>query len=682
LYANIYKLLILLLLPNFKVRRTGIFDFTTQINMIIFLLTFKFIPMKKILLVCFVTAITLTSVFAQVPQAFHYQAIARDEAGNPLINRDIGLRISILQHDQSGPVIYSETHRVQTGPLGFINLNVGRGSVVYGRFSDIDWAGDNYYLLLEMDSYGGANYRPMGVSGLYSVPYALCAGTLTDNGSRSGEWTNDGINIYVDAAYSANNVGIGTTSPTDKLHVYGGTTAANLMIESNISTASGAISRFRLKNSADGDLFNLSLRRTSGNTEMLQSLYDASATTWREYVYFNVNTQKYEVRSGVGKVEFKNSGDVLFNNSGNIGIGVASAPTGQLTIQNTGVYLRVNGANNLFFKDVTGPEKSLSALAYDEFTDGGESRGMNRTLGNNDAFDLGFKTNALERIHLESNGNIGIGTTNPSEFVHVLQSTTTANPKLLLENPGNGDASMEFKRVTTQYTMGLDYDDDINFEISNTGTLTGSGGSDYTDANTMMRINRTNAGIVDFNHTSRARAFLSDTTVVVGPTYLDYYGRGWYLIPFDKDTPIPGFDEHNEFSTVTSQFTALEEGYYQVNARSEIIPYGIVWEDIRSRQIVPPFPVVLSIGIFVNGQLYAQGNNYELNYLTPGGEYMWYQYMNAPNVSDVVDLIPGDYVEICLLVFSPIWVPPFPSIISIVGDDHGVFTYFSIHKVS
>ena len=595
--------------------------------------------MKKFLLVCFVTAITLTSVFSQVPQAFHYQAIARDEAGNPLINKDIGLRISILQHDQSGPVIYSEIHRVQTGPLGLINLNVGQGSIVYGRFSDIDWAGDTYSLMLEMDAHGGTNYRSVGVSGLYSVPYALCAGSLTGGGSRTGEWTNDGTDIYVSASYSANNVCIGTTSPSQKLHLFNGSGVTNLLVEGYCSGMNGGISNLYLKNNSGGALFGFFFKKESSNTVAVLSAYDGSS--WIAFNKLNFATKELEYQSGVVDVKFSNSGKVLLNGTGNVGIGMLTP----------GYKLDVAGNVN-----ATGFYKS--GVLFKE----------GKWSGTTDIYYTG--------------GNVGIGTTGPVEFVHIYKSSATTNPKLLLENPGSGDASMAFKNVTTQNTMGLDYNDDSNFEISNTGTLTGSGGSDYTDANTMMRINRTNAGIVDINHQSRARAYLSDTTGVMGPTYIDYYGRGWFKIPFDKNSPVPGFDEHNEFSNATSQFTALEEGYYQVNARSEIIAIETMWEYARSRNYIPPFSVVFSIGIFVNGQLYAQGNNYELNYLTPGGEFMYYEYMNAPNVSDVLNLIPGDYVEVCLLIFSPIMMPPFPCMITIVGDDYGVFSYVSIHKVS
>jgi hypothetical protein len=78
----------------------------------------------------------------------------------------------------------------------------------------------------------------------------------------------------------------------------------------------------------------MSLRKNGANHEMLQSCYDASTSTWREYAYFNYTTKKYEMRAGINDAEFKNSGNVLFNNIGKVGIGT-STPDATLSIANT-----------------------------------------------------------------------------------------------------------------------------------------------------------------------------------------------------------------------------------------------------------------------------------------------------------------------------------------------------------
>ena len=90
----------------------------------------------SLVLSCFIMGNT---VQAQPPMAFKYQAVARDQAGQVMADQDISLKISILQNNPSGSVIYSETHDLATNAFGMINIEVGRGIVVSGDFSILDW---------------------------------------------------------------------------------------------------------------------------------------------------------------------------------------------------------------------------------------------------------------------------------------------------------------------------------------------------------------------------------------------------------------------------------------------------------------------------------------------------------------------------------------------------------------
>ncbi|MBW8051859.1 MAG: hypothetical protein FVQ77_16275, partial [Cytophagales bacterium] len=83
--------------------------------------------MKKLTLTFTVAAfLTLGALgtFAQSPQAFKYQAIARDNTGNVLPNQKIGLKISILQTIPAGTVVYSETHADTTNQFGLFSLEI------------------------------------------------------------------------------------------------------------------------------------------------------------------------------------------------------------------------------------------------------------------------------------------------------------------------------------------------------------------------------------------------------------------------------------------------------------------------------------------------------------------------------------------------------------------------------
>jgi len=128
--------------------------------------------MKRLPILLFILCISSTLI-GQAPQAFKYQAAARNAAGELLVNQTVSFRISILKGSESGQVVYTEALSALTNLFGLVNLEIGRGTVLYGTFSTISWGIDNYFLKVEMDPTGGSNYQVMGVSQLLSVPYAL-----------------------------------------------------------------------------------------------------------------------------------------------------------------------------------------------------------------------------------------------------------------------------------------------------------------------------------------------------------------------------------------------------------------------------------------------------------------------------------------------------------------------------
>jgi len=134
----------------------------------------------------------LMSIFAsgQTPQAFKYQAVARDLNGNPVINQEISVKISILSGSPEGTVEYCELHQTTTNSLGLINLEVGRGTIVTGNFALIAWGNNASFIKTEMDLAGGDNFVFMGTSQLLSVPYSL----FSDNGVPDGQ--NPGDMLY------------------------------------------------------------------------------------------------------------------------------------------------------------------------------------------------------------------------------------------------------------------------------------------------------------------------------------------------------------------------------------------------------------------------------------------------------------------------------------------------------
>ena len=118
------------------------------------------------------------AAFAQVPQGISYQAIASNSSGTPVVNSNVGIRLSILDNSVSGTMLYEETHTKTTNAQGLFNLVIGQGTVVSGTFAGINWGTNSKFLKVEMDTAGGSNYALVGTTQLLSVPYALTAKTL------------------------------------------------------------------------------------------------------------------------------------------------------------------------------------------------------------------------------------------------------------------------------------------------------------------------------------------------------------------------------------------------------------------------------------------------------------------------------------------------------------------------
>ncbi|QBZ98977.1 tail fiber domain-containing protein [Flavobacterium sangjuense] len=215
--------------------------------------------MKKIYSIIaglFITA----SVFAQAPQKMSYQAVIRNNGNTLITSTAVGMKISVLQGTSNGTVVYSETQTPNTNANGLVSLEIGSGTPLTGTFEGINWADGPYFIKTETDPTGGSTYTISGTSELLSVPYALFSANGTPgpagpagatgpqgpigltgpagatgpqgpqgnpgillSGTAAGNtpywdgtsWLVNSNNIFNNGA----NIGIGTTTPTSKLHV-------------------------------------------------------------------------------------------------------------------------------------------------------------------------------------------------------------------------------------------------------------------------------------------------------------------------------------------------------------------------------------------------------------------------------------------------------------------------------
>lgn len=149
------------------------------------------------------------------------------------------------------------------------------------------------------------------------------------------QWATSGNNIY---NTNTGNVGIGTTTPTFKLHV-STSEVASLVAQSSVTAQATdrAVGFFRMVNGANNETYNIAFRKFGGVFQCLQSANVGGSTV-------NVSLFDYSNKS----LKFGGNGlsDVLFSNSGYVGIGTTVAPA-------AGVKLAVNGKVNCKEVEVT-----------------------------------------------------------------------------------------------------------------------------------------------------------------------------------------------------------------------------------------------------------------------------------------------------------------------------------------
>ncbi|MES2747983.1 MAG: hypothetical protein V4648_06375 [Bacteroidota bacterium] len=130
--------------------------------------------MKKIIHLIIVLLIT-TTTFAQTPNKMSYQSVIRNSKGTLVSNQKVTIQISVLKGSKDGEAVYVENHTTNTNTNGLASLEIGGGEIMKGRFADIDWSNDSYFIKTATDATGNSNFDIVGVSELLSVPYALNA---------------------------------------------------------------------------------------------------------------------------------------------------------------------------------------------------------------------------------------------------------------------------------------------------------------------------------------------------------------------------------------------------------------------------------------------------------------------------------------------------------------------------
>lgn len=118
-------------------------------------------------------------LFAQAPQQFNYQGVARD--GGTIVTGAISLQLTLHQGTPDGTVVFRERHATTTNAAGVFNVLVGQGTPLIGTIAGVDWSDGPFFLRTEIDPTGGLTFTDLGISPLSSVPYALMAGSAMND---------------------------------------------------------------------------------------------------------------------------------------------------------------------------------------------------------------------------------------------------------------------------------------------------------------------------------------------------------------------------------------------------------------------------------------------------------------------------------------------------------------------
>lgn len=225
------------------------------------------------------------------------------------------------------------------------------------------------------------------------------------------------------------NTGLGTSSPTSKLHVVDTTT--NLQLESTADSSSGKID-FIGKDASSNSYRTLTIDTNStGQINIETDPDNGGYSTDKSIIFKQAGSEKARI-----------------DNSGNVGIGtnspsaklevsrLGSAWTGNSPAIGTGLF--IHNGNNVTTSPVhltlgAGSVADSSIFFADE---------LNNDIGaityrhNEDtmAFDVGN----TERMRVNANGNIGIGTSNPEGRLHIRSDGDELRALLNLQNRDTG----------------------------------------------------------------------------------------------------------------------------------------------------------------------------------------------------------------------------------------------------
>ena len=259
---------------------------------------------------------------------------------------------------------------------------------------------------------------------------------------------NDTPGITIDTSASTNYVGIGTTSPDSKLHIYEAATAPSLLTLHNYTSDI-------LNDGSTGNFIDF--KSTDNNTNftpqarigmVVQDPAGDGGISSEGHGNFVVYTSEGTDSSGNGVLSEK----LRVSPEGNVGIGNTN-PTRKLSVHNSAAG---SIANFLHYTDASNYQGLY--IEVSQTTDIVNLKSSGSSSGG-----FAFFAGANEKVRIDSSGNVGIGTISPSAGFHVVNAT---EPTVLFESTNAGSSG---SRLQLYHNSASPADNDILSNIQMAG---------------------------------------------------------------------------------------------------------------------------------------------------------------------------------------------------------------------
>ncbi|MDB5142979.1 MAG: hypothetical protein JWQ66_1692 [Mucilaginibacter sp.] len=304
---------------------------------------------------------------------------------------------SFAQWTTSGSNIYNSN----TGNVGIGTTTPAQQLDIAGGFHTAgtsELGGGYFHVSTDQSFSSSANYTfrdGVGINNPNGSSFAIGTSVISIGAMANGV-----------SLITTGNIGIGTTAPQSKLHIFqSAPDAVGLVIQGNTINTDRAQHYIAL--TFDGDYGN-----ATGNYSQIRS-YSNLYTNWGSQLAFY--TSRYGVTNTLDE-------RMRIDGSGNIGIGTTS-PTAGLDVWNGAVHVVAGTGGNYAVDGAYIAWNTTNGV-------GGETNFVNNIGGGNAGgftFDNTTRSNVVTRLMtILGNGNIGIGTTNPQGYKLAVNGTAIA----------------------------------------------------------------------------------------------------------------------------------------------------------------------------------------------------------------------------------------------------------------